>query len=123
MTEQETINIAIAEFMGCDQLQSPYKGAITPNHTKCNGEFASFIHDLMEDESWYVYPKFTSSWDWFHPVWNKLLFDTKIHKDNWDMKNKELKKINDLILYEKTPEKACKAVYDLLKLNIVINGK
>ena len=76
MTEQETINIVIAEFMGCDQLQSPYKGAITPNHTKCNSEFASFIHDLMEDESWYVYPKFTSSWDWFHPVWNKLLFDT-----------------------------------------------
>jgi hypothetical protein len=59
-------NKRCAEFLGYKVItERPYDGAITVQEG-CNNP--SFLHDRMPDESWYVYPKFDSDWNWIMEV-------------------------------------------------------
>jgi len=71
MTIEES-NKLIAEFMGLIENKQPYNGSFSLKHNYIPSDFTSFIHDQMEDESWYVYPKFDRSWDWLMRVVEKI---------------------------------------------------
>jgi len=67
MTQKEILkyNKLCAEFLGYQVLSSPPKGAIT---TQDGCHNPSFLHEQMEGECWYVYPKFDSDWNWIMEV-------------------------------------------------------
>jgi hypothetical protein len=89
-------NYDIAIMLGLKPLKSPYEGAFQTNeNTERN--FRIFFNGLLEDESWYTYPKFHSDWNWimesikfisnlntedfsddeimyFEDIWNLILF-------------------------------------------------
>ena len=63
MTQQETQerNEQIAIMIGLQPLTKPYLGAYQTTSDTYN---PSFYHDKMEGESWYVYLKYDSDWNW-----------------------------------------------------------
>jgi len=56
-------NNRIALMLGLKPLSSPYDGAFTSDENTYN-PFRIFFNGLLEDESWYHYPKFNSDWNW-----------------------------------------------------------
>jgi hypothetical protein len=70
---EKEFNRMCAEFMGLTPLTYPYYGAYTLNTPSLiPNEFLRLCHREMEGESWYLYPKFHSDWNWIIEVWNKL---------------------------------------------------
>jgi len=73
MTQREIneSNKLIAEFMGLIQCGSPYNNSFTVESNDITS-FAQFCRSKMKGESWYVYPKFNTSWSWLVPVVHKI---------------------------------------------------
>lgn len=65
-------NKLIAEFMELVENTKPHERSFSLKPGYTPSSFTSFVHDNMPDESWYVYPKFHSSWDWLMPVVDKI---------------------------------------------------
>ena len=65
MTQEEIQerNKQIALMLGLKPLKKPYEGAFTSDENTFNS-FRIFFNGLLEDESWYAYPKFHSDWNW-----------------------------------------------------------
>lgn len=65
MTQEEIQerNKQIALMLGLKPLSKPYDGAFTSDDKTYNS-FRIFFNGLLEDESWYEYPKFHSDWNW-----------------------------------------------------------
>lgn len=71
MTQKEILefNKLCAEFLGLIPLSKPYDGAFRTNHeVDIPNSLLELIHSEMECESWYVYPKFHSDWNWIMEV-------------------------------------------------------
>lgn len=56
-------NEQIAMMLGLKALPKPYLGAFECNENTVKS-FKIFFNGLLEDESWYNYPKFDSDWNW-----------------------------------------------------------
>jgi competence transcription factor ComK len=71
---KEEYNRICAEFMGLVEAK-PYKTAYTTNNaTKLPTSFSELVHSEMEGESWYVYPKFDTDWNWIMEVVDKIQY-------------------------------------------------
>ena len=69
---KEEYNRMCAEFMGLVEAK-PYKTAYTTNNsTNLPASFLELVHSEMEGESWYVYPKFDTDWNWIMEVVDKI---------------------------------------------------
>jgi hypothetical protein len=68
-------NEQIAIMMGLQPLTKPYLGAYQTTSDTYN---PSFYHDRMEGESWYVYPKYDSDYNW---LMDAVEFINKTHND------------------------------------------
>ena len=67
-------NKLCSEFMGLIPLTKPYLGAYTTNNSteKMLSSFLELVTSDMIEESWYVYPKFDSDWNWITEVTTKI---------------------------------------------------
>lgn len=70
----EDSNKLIAEFMGLKPNRTPYtyEGSYIWNNYEDIPELSEIIMKELEDEQWYIYPRFDESWDWLMPVVEKI---------------------------------------------------
>lgn len=62
----------ISEFMGLKPLSPPYINSYMPTTVKRDDPFIAFVFSKMEDEDWYVSPRFKDRWTWLMYVVQKI---------------------------------------------------